>query len=837
MRMREFTSRWDKYILRHWREPVTQAYLLIIGVAAGVLVLAIATGILWYNYMSGLQQRIDQVRDRLSLFVQVESVADVIDDYTNEEHVPASAALLDPYYQRWMKRIGEMDHAFSILRTGGLYRGLPVSSRCTVIKPASEMGSSAVESIHALTAILGRISETGSEFMRLQKEYVSNLRDDEHDARVINSIRAEYIDEVAVLKEELSACQLEMQNELFALRGKRAFSWNVELYASLLLRGLLLLGVILFGRMILRHINHALSEREINRLRIQDHERYLQTMINTVQSGLVVIDASTYELIDVNPAACRMIGLEREKLLGLRCTDVMCAEAVGNCPLKDSDREVNKPRVLQRYDGVSIPIVKSATRTELAGRDVFIETFIDHSEVEQTIARMRDVNDLLAKQAQEMRQHRAESLMMAERSRQAQIESERSSQSLEQVVAQANQMALIAEESGVTVSRLVLNSMRYMRGSINVLQSLLDLTIDESAVEQSESAHLLLEGHGRLLDSFTSSLIRFVLHREPCPGQNAKPVSLQNLLADVEHAAAQWGTSAVSVTMKLDPDAPESVAADGDNMTASLVLFVIMLVRQMATGTVDFVLHADSTRTARSGRKFQLDVALPTSEHDVEYWSNVQSMLSQKQSLKLLDADGVGLALVIMQQVLTDGTLKMELKERPDSRIGFVLTWFDMCGEDVLPAAAALAKASVESMPPVWGMTGRVLLVGDAMMDGGLLSVMLDEGDVDLQCARTLAAALESIVMHPPALIVVDVDHDIPDIDKIELLSWLRRDAKTRAIPILLLVPTYMEEPLMAPEEMAGYTVLTKPFSKQSLLQAIYQSMQSVDEHHDSRMA
>ena len=47
---------------------------------------------------------------------------------------------------------------------------------------------------------------------------------------------------------------------------------------------------------------------------LQERENYLETIFNSVQTGLLVIDPETHSILDVNPAAAELIGLDRCKI-------------------------------------------------------------------------------------------------------------------------------------------------------------------------------------------------------------------------------------------------------------------------------------------------------------------------------------------------------------------------------------------------------------------------------------------------------------------------------------------------------------------------------------------
>ncbi len=120
------------------------------------------------------------------------------------------------------------------------------------------------------------------------------------------------------------------------------------------------------------------------RLKLEDalseSEGYLQSLINSIRSGIIVIDANTHTILDVNPAALEMIGTTKDAVLNQLCHKVICPAEVGRCPITDLDQTVdNSERILLTLDGRKISIIKSVVPVMLHGKPCLLETFIDNT--------------------------------------------------------------------------------------------------------------------------------------------------------------------------------------------------------------------------------------------------------------------------------------------------------------------------------------------------------------------------------------------------------------------------------------------------------------------------
>lgn len=143
---------------------------------------------------------------------------------------------------------------------------------------------------------------------------------------------------------------------------------------------------------------HALESHEINRL-FQNHRRklehevqirtikiseanaHLSAILDNIHAGVLLVDAQTHVIVDMNPAGLRMVRANREDVVGRRCFRFLCPSQAGDCPITDRGLDVdNAERLLLTTNGETIPIIKTVSRTVIDGRPHLIETFIDISE-------------------------------------------------------------------------------------------------------------------------------------------------------------------------------------------------------------------------------------------------------------------------------------------------------------------------------------------------------------------------------------------------------------------------------------------------------------------------
>ncbi|MDK2892738.1 PAS domain-containing sensor histidine kinase [Methanohalophilus sp.] len=136
--------------------------------------------------------------------------------------------------------------------------------------------------------------------------------------------------------------------------------------------------------------NYNIEKSSFSDEEIKEHERFIESLkgfllppINLVcsfQAGILLIDAHTHKIIDVNPTALKMIGLPKEKVVNQICHKFVCPAEEGKCPITNLNQVLNNTeKTLLQKDGKEIPILKTAVWITLNGRECLVESFLDIS--------------------------------------------------------------------------------------------------------------------------------------------------------------------------------------------------------------------------------------------------------------------------------------------------------------------------------------------------------------------------------------------------------------------------------------------------------------------------
>ncbi len=131
-------------------------------------------------------------------------------------------------------------------------------------------------------------------------------------------------------------------------------------------------------------LNILLSTLDACQLWQSSSEKYLQEMLDSIHCGVMVVDAQTRTITDINSSGAHMVGLPSQEITGKICHQFLCPAEQQVCPVLDLCEQIDlSERVLLRADGGTTPVLKSVTRIEKDGTPYLIESFIDISRLKK----------------------------------------------------------------------------------------------------------------------------------------------------------------------------------------------------------------------------------------------------------------------------------------------------------------------------------------------------------------------------------------------------------------------------------------------------------------------
>jgi two-component system sensor kinase FixL len=127
-----------------------------------------------------------------------------------------------------------------------------------------------------------------------------------------------------------------------------------------------------------------------------ESEQRLNAVVNSILTGVLVVDANSHRIVDANPQAAQMIGLPADQIIGRQCHKFVCQAEQGKCPIADLGQTVDRAeRVLLQANGQTVPILKTVNRATWGDGEYFIESFIEIAELKKTQESLKESVSLL----------------------------------------------------------------------------------------------------------------------------------------------------------------------------------------------------------------------------------------------------------------------------------------------------------------------------------------------------------------------------------------------------------------------------------------------------------
>ena len=141
----------------------------------------------------------------------------------------------------------------------------------------------------------------------------------------------------------------------------------------------------------------AFRTTRLNR-RLQENKKYIQSILNSVHVGIVLIDAETHTIVDANPLVAEMIGLPEEEIVGKKSHKFLSPAEIGQYPVTEHNQAMESSEsILTKTDGTSIPILKTVVPITLNQRKCLLGCFVDITKRKQAERKLRELDQAIEK--------------------------------------------------------------------------------------------------------------------------------------------------------------------------------------------------------------------------------------------------------------------------------------------------------------------------------------------------------------------------------------------------------------------------------------------------------
>lgn len=122
---------------------------------------------------------------------------------------------------------------------------------------------------------------------------------------------------------------------------------------------------------------------------LADFNEYISKLYDSIPVGIVLIDAETRNIVNINNSGLEILGYEREELLNKACNFSFCPTLKNKCPVIDLKQNIdNAERSVIHKNGKHITVLKKACIINIKDRKFVLESFIDITKIKETEAEL-----------------------------------------------------------------------------------------------------------------------------------------------------------------------------------------------------------------------------------------------------------------------------------------------------------------------------------------------------------------------------------------------------------------------------------------------------------------
>jgi PAS domain S-box-containing protein len=300
-------------------------------------------------------------------------------------------------------------------------------------------------------------------------------------------------------------------------------------------------------------IMEDVTERTKALSRLERSEERLRRTLDNLPVGIAVVDTADRRVTYVNPELLRMTGRTWDEIVGSPCRSFICSLCAEACPIEKHGGQITGHEVeILDKTGTFHQVLKSAIHTEIGGRHVFIESFVDITRQKQTEAEL-----IRAKNAAE------------DASR-----------------AKSEFLAVMSHEIRTPLNGIL--------GSLQLMQTLQPKEMDAFITMAIDSSRSLLTILQDVLDLSAMETGAFKLTEQPFViGELVKPV-LGSFLEEAQRKG-------LAFTVNIDPAVPENLTGDVRRIRQVLFNLVANAIKFSPEGSVRVDISALPHRNS-SGR-------------------------------------------------------------------------------------------------------------------------------------------------------------------------------------------------------------------------------------------
>ena len=503
-----------------------------------------------------------------------------------------------------------------------------------------------------------------------------------------------------------------------------------------------------------------ISEQKLSKEKIRENKERIEAIFNSVQSGIMLVERKSLQILDVNPAACKLIGLQHDEIAGKTCCNFVCTSQKNSCPFS-SIRKVspgtelmsNSEQTMIQADGTLIPVLKTVKAIMIEGTEYLLESFVDISEQKRQQTQLKRMYSKLKKL----------------------------NTNLEKEIAFANMMTIEAEKANIAKSEFLANMSHEIRTPLNGIAGMVRLLLDTKlSRRQQEYADTIIQSSNTLLDIVNTVLDYTRLETETTKTGNVE-FSLINLILQVsEILKIKTQRKGLRFRNVVTQSVPLFFTGDPEYLKQILINLGSNAVKFTEKGEVCLTVALASERVTRKRLlRFSVqDTGIGVPEDMQQF---IFKQFTQVDASSTRKYGGIGLGLTLSKRLveLMGGEIGLKSEPKKGSEFWFTLPFTSSENQQLKPVTALGKKPSCQPQKAKQhpGEAGQrdpsILVVEDNLINQRVVIALLEKmGCPASDVAKNGVEAIKALQKKRYDLVFMDIQ--MPEMDGLETTRQIR---------------------------------------------------------------